>query len=680
MKKLLLALVALATFSISMFGQSPEGFNYQAVIRNASNVIVSNQAVGLRMTLQQGAIGGATVYSETFAVTTNANGLVNVQIGNGSVLSGTFATINWANGPYFIETAVDATGGSSYVVMGTSQLMSVPFALYAKTSGNGQGPVGAQGPAGVTGAAGAQGSVGPQGPQGLQGPAGATGPAGIASTQNLQQVLTNGNNANALNIVNTGKIGIGTATPNSSAALDITSTNGSLLLPRMTTTQRNSLTAAEGMMIYNTTETQYQGYSYGLVAGTPAVDQAQLNFDAVNMWPDKSQSFTAGVSGTLSSLRVLLNNSGSAINATIYIRSGAGNAGAILYQGTFSVSYQDGGTWFTITPVNVSVSAGSVYTINIVTAGGDPFDNSLFWFVATNNPYLGGNGYIETTVYTAYDFAFETSVSPLIPSTTPAWINLNAGIAGVAGQTGATGPAGATGPQGATGPAGIASTQNLQQVLTNGNNANALNIVNTGKIGIGTATPSASSSIEIATALPIIFPRMTQSQINALTPTEGMVQYNTDAKKLQVYGMLTDNAKVLNEIYIGNESGTVNFSINQSFSSPINGQVIAVELMLKNPSSVPYVPTIDFMGQGAYTIPNYSQLTWHTFILTSPVNVVAGGLTSFSFSGPGVLYRSFATNSNYPNGSGCCFGGDNDVLFRVHIQPLPGSFGWQNLN
>ena len=404
MKKLLLALVALATFSISMFGQSPEGFNYQAVIRNASNVIVSNQAVGLRMTLQQGATNGATVYSETFAVTTNSNGLVNVQIGNGSVLSGTFATINWANGPYFIETAVDATGGSSYVVMGTSQLMSVPFALYAKTSGNGQGPVGAQGPAGVTGAAGAQGSVGPQGPQGLQGPAGATGPAGIASTQNLQQVLTNGNNANALNIVNTGKI------------------------------------------------------------------------------------------------------------------------------------------------------------------------------------------------------------------------------------------------------------------------------------GIGTATPSASSSIEIATALPIIFPRMTQSQINALTPTEGMVQYNTDAKKLQVYGMLTDNAKVLNEIYIGNESGTVNFSINQSFSSPINGQVIAVELMLKNPSSVPYVPTIDFMGQGAYTIPNYSQLTWHTFILTSPVNVVAGGLTSFSFSGPGVLYRSFATNSNYPNGSGCCFGGDNDVLFRVHIQPLPGSFGWQNLN
>jgi hypothetical protein len=167
MKNLLTVLVAFATFSISAFGQSPEGFNYQAAIRNASNAIVSNQSVGLRMTLQQGVIGGATVYSETFAVTTNTNGLVNVQIGNGSVLSGTFATINWANGPFFIETAVDATGGSSYVVMGTSQLMSVPFALYAKTSGNGQGPVGPQGPAGAPGATGSQGPVGPAGQGGV---------------------------------------------------------------------------------------------------------------------------------------------------------------------------------------------------------------------------------------------------------------------------------------------------------------------------------------------------------------------------------------------------------------------------------------------------------------------------------------------------------------------------------
>ena len=190
MKKLILSIVAIATLSLSSFGQAPEGFKYQAVVRDAGNTILNNQAVGMRMTIQQGSIGGTTVYQETFAPTTNGYGLVNLEIGNGTVVSGTFATIDWAAGPYFMETAVDVTGGTSYVVMGTSQLMSVPYALYAKTSGNGQGPVGPQGPAGNDGAVGATGPIGPQGIQGIpgndgavgatgvQGPQGATGPAG----------------------------------------------------------------------------------------------------------------------------------------------------------------------------------------------------------------------------------------------------------------------------------------------------------------------------------------------------------------------------------------------------------------------------------------------------------------------------------------------------------------------
>ena len=685
MKKLVLLLLAFVTVSLTAIAQSPEGFKYQAVVRNASNVILANQAVGLRMIIQQGSIGGTSVYSETFAVTTNANGLVNVEIGNGSVLSGTFASIDWANGPYFIETAVDAAGGTAYSVMGTSQLMSVPYALYAKTSG---------------------------------------------STQNLNQVLVNGNNANGNNLVNTGTIGVGTATPNSSAAIDITSTTGSLLLPRMTTAQRNNLTAAEGMMIYNTTETQYQGYGYGTVAGTPAVDQAQLNFDNASMESDMSQSFTAGVSGTLSSARVLLNAMGPATDATIYIRSGVGNAGAILYQTTVSVTYQDGGTWYIINPTGVSVIAGNNYTINMTSNGGG-FMNEINWLLATNNPYAAGNAFLGSNANTTsnfndffgYDFAFETSVSSLTAGSL-GWINLNASSAGATGATGPQGPAGnngvdgapgaagpqgpagpagedgapgpqgpvgdigatgpvgdigATGPQGPAGADGVGSPQNLEQVLVVGNNANGLNVVNTGTIGVGTATPSTESSIEIATALPIIFPRMNQSQINALTPTEGMVQYNTDAKKLQVYGMLTDNAEVLNEIYIGNESAG-GFLLDQSFSSPIDGQVIAVELMFKD--GMGYESNIDFMGQGMYTVPSYSQFTWHTFILTNPIPVSAGGMDYFTFFGPGVDMRSFATNSNYPNGDlmCCLMTPDNDVLFRVHIQPVPGSFGWQNLN
>ena len=117
-------MVAIATISLSSFGQAPEGFKYQAVVRDAGNTILNNQAVGMRMTIQQGSIGGTTVYQETFAPTTNAYGLVNLEIGSGTVVSGDFTTIDWANGPYFIETAVDVTGGTSYAVMGTSQLMS----------------------------------------------------------------------------------------------------------------------------------------------------------------------------------------------------------------------------------------------------------------------------------------------------------------------------------------------------------------------------------------------------------------------------------------------------------------------------------------------------------------------------------------------------------------------------
>ena len=133
MKKILLSIFTIAAMALSIFGQAPEGFKYQAVLRNASNAIIANQAVGIKLTIQQGSIGGTAVYTETFAPTTNAYGLVNLEIGSGTTLDD-FTTIDWANGSYFIETAIDASGGSNYSVMGTNQLMSVPYALYAKTS------------------------------------------------------------------------------------------------------------------------------------------------------------------------------------------------------------------------------------------------------------------------------------------------------------------------------------------------------------------------------------------------------------------------------------------------------------------------------------------------------------------------------------------------------------------
>jgi hypothetical protein len=151
MKNILLSIITLVLFGSSAFSQSPEAFKYQAVVRGATNAPLSNQAVGMRLTIQKDSIGGAVVYTETFATSSNDFGLVNLEIGTGTTTDD-FTAIDWANGPFFMETALDAMGGTSYMLMGTSQLMSVPYALYAKTSGNpNPGPTGDTGPQGAAG-------------------------------------------------------------------------------------------------------------------------------------------------------------------------------------------------------------------------------------------------------------------------------------------------------------------------------------------------------------------------------------------------------------------------------------------------------------------------------------------------------------------------------------------------
>ncbi len=115
----------------SVFAQSPEKMSYQAVVRDGSNNLITSTTVGMQISILQGSANGTAVYVETQSPTSNANGLVSLEIGAGTVVSGTFATIDWANGPYFIKTEIDPTGGTSYTITGTSQLLSVPYALHA---------------------------------------------------------------------------------------------------------------------------------------------------------------------------------------------------------------------------------------------------------------------------------------------------------------------------------------------------------------------------------------------------------------------------------------------------------------------------------------------------------------------------------------------------------------------
>ena len=118
---------------------APESMNYQAVIRDGSGNVLVSQAVGLQIKILQGSSSGSSVYEETFAPTTNAYGSIAIQIGTGIVVSGTFNTIDWGGNTHFVETAVDIDGtanGTSYVIISTTQLMSVPYALHAKTATN----------------------------------------------------------------------------------------------------------------------------------------------------------------------------------------------------------------------------------------------------------------------------------------------------------------------------------------------------------------------------------------------------------------------------------------------------------------------------------------------------------------------------------------------------------------
>jgi hypothetical protein len=247
MKKTLLLLILLIS-SIS-FSQAPEGINYQAVIRNSSGNLVASTTVAIRVQVRQTTAAGTIVYQERHSVLTSAQGLVNMVIGGGTPQVGTFNGINWANGPFFVNLGVDFANGTNYQDFGTQQLMSVPYALYAKSSGNQLnqwrygntvppstlgnfgdfyldvitgnvyyknsgtawilignikgpiGPTGLQGPAGVAGAQGPQGIQGVAGPQGAtgatgpQGPIGLTGPSGASGPQGAQGVAgTNGQN------------------------------------------------------------------------------------------------------------------------------------------------------------------------------------------------------------------------------------------------------------------------------------------------------------------------------------------------------------------------------------------------------------------------------------------------------------------------------------------------------
>ena len=214
----LLAFLLVATSIV--WAQAPLKFNYQAVIRNNNNTPFVNTIVDVRISIIKDSASGIVVYSETQQATTNANGQIALQIGGGKPVNGSFSSINWGSGNYYVKTETDPAGGTNYVNSGTAQLLSVPYSLYAATSGtpgiagkdgvsvtntkvlgdslfvtlsngltlnagNVRGVQGIQGIQGLIGATGAKGDSGARGLQGIQGIQGLKVDQGIQGIQGL---------------------------------------------------------------------------------------------------------------------------------------------------------------------------------------------------------------------------------------------------------------------------------------------------------------------------------------------------------------------------------------------------------------------------------------------------------------------------------------------------------------
>ncbi len=132
MKRITFTLIV-ALFGIAAIAQTPDLISYQAVVRDASNMLVASQSVGVQVSVLETTAAGTAVYVETHTVTTNANGLATFQIGGGTVVSGVFADIEWGGDDHFLKVETDPTGGTNYTISGTSQLLRVPYALSARS-------------------------------------------------------------------------------------------------------------------------------------------------------------------------------------------------------------------------------------------------------------------------------------------------------------------------------------------------------------------------------------------------------------------------------------------------------------------------------------------------------------------------------------------------------------------
>jgi hypothetical protein len=207
--------IAFLFITLTGYSQAPQAFKYQAVIRDTSGTVIINQLVSLKISILKNDINGESVYEEIHDITTNQLGIINLEIGRGLVVEGEFDQIPWGEYSFFIRLELDAEGGMNYLLLGISQLLSVPYALYAEHSGS-------------------------------------------DTLQTFWKPAVTGI------YYDDGNIGIGTTEPDSSALLDLSSENKGFLPPRMNKQQILAISnPADGLMVYCTSDDKFYAYTKG---------------------------------------------------------------------------------------------------------------------------------------------------------------------------------------------------------------------------------------------------------------------------------------------------------------------------------------------------------------------------------------------------------------------------------
>ena len=472
MNKVLLVATAILFVLVSIAQAPPQKMNYQAVVRdNSGQPVATGTPVSLRFTIHDQTAGGAVVYNETNNTTANQFGLVNVQIGT----FGTLAVVNWANGGKYLQVEVDVNNSGTYTNMGTSQLISVPYALFAGNSATGPsgpiGPGGPTGPAGVTGAGG--GATGPTGPSGFNGlngntgstgatgaigvtgagATGATGPTGIDGTTgamgNTGIGVTGATGAQGIQGI-TGTTGdTGAQGLQGNTGVGVTGATGAQGIAGNTgATGANGTTGATGIGL--TGATGSNGITGATGANGATGNNGTTGATGIGVTGATGSNGITGATGANGAT----GNNGTTGVTGVGVTGATGNNGATGATGANGVTGNNGTTGATGSNGITGATGAQGITGNTGAAGANGVTGNNGTTGATGVGVTGATGSNGTTGATGANGTTGATGIGITGATGAQGITGNTGAAGANGVTGNNGTTGATGANGVTGATG----------------------------------------------------------------------------------------------------------------------------------------------------------------------------------------------------------------------------------